>query len=362
MKAWRSAILSALGIVALAIVVVPFDAPVATAKGCDIARPSTCTLAEVARAAGIRVGTTLEADETTLEPYATTAAREFTSVTPENALKWYVIHNTPDLWNFGPGDTVVDFAVAHGMEVRGHNLVWAQDTYTPAWVRALSPNDLRTTTDQYIRAVIDHFKDRVHRWDVVNEPLESLGTEHSQSVYWSLGPNWIADVFRTAHAADPTAQLWLNEFGTDWVPGKQRALLRLVRGLLQAKVPIDGIGIQMHRLPGLAVRRQTLERQFREFTALGLQVAVTEVDVPTDPSDPNALQFQARQYGEITQACLDVAGCTEVTTWGLTDARTWLASMTYYPQPSRPLLFDDDYRPKPAYDRVRRTIAHSVGP
>ena len=246
----------------------------------------------------------------------------------------------------------IDFAVAHGMEVRGHNLVWAQDTYTPAWVRALSPNDLRTTTDQYIRAVIDHFKDRVHRWDVVNEPLESLGTGHSQSVYWSLGPNWIADVFRTAHAADPTAQLWLNEFGTDWVPGKHAALLALVTQLVRDGVPINGVGLQTHRLSTDGPDPSTFRRQLADFTALGVKVAITEVDVPTDPTDAAAPMKQAAAYDRIVSACVAVRGCEEVTTWNLHDGDTWLDTQGLFRTPTRPLLFDENFAPKAAYRSV----------
>lgn len=331
------------------------------AAGCDPGTASTCTLRELASLAGIRMGATAEPGETIDPDYSTTLAREFNALTPENAMKWYTTQPSPGAWNFEPAETVVDFALEHGMAVRGHTLVWAQDTFTPTWVKAIAdPDDLRAVVEEQITKTMTRFEGRVRRWDVVNEPLESLGTGPSASVFWNLGPDWIADAFTVAHAVDPDAELWINEYGTDWVPGKHAAFVQLVTDLVNSGAPVDGVGIQTHRLPGGTLDEAAFAAQLRDFAALGLDVAITELDVPVSPTDPNAFSFQAGEYRKIMAACLAVTRCVEVTTWGLTDRSTWLDGLGLFPTPTRPLLFDENYAPKPAYDSTRLALANAV--
>lgn len=333
-------------------------------SGCDPAAPADCTLREAGARARVRVGATLEAAEAADPAYSATLAREFDALTPENALKMYAVQDERGRWTFDDADRVVDFADAHGMAVRGHTLVWSQDQYTPAWVRAITdPTELRVVTEEHIETVMARYRGRIHRWDVVNEPLASFGTGPSGSVWDDvLGPGWVADAFRHAHAVDPTAELWLNEYGTDWVPGKHEALLALVRDLVDAGVPVQGVGLQTHRPSVQGPDPAVFERQLRDFAALGLKVAVTELDVVTSPADPQALGAQADAYGRVVAACLAVAACEEVTVWGVTDANTWLDGLGLFPTPTRPLLFDASYQPKPAYGRVRDLLAASRAP
>lgn len=330
---------------------------------CDPTRPATCTLRELAVRNGVRIGATAEAAETAEGDHATVLAREFDSVTPENAMKWYATQASPGTWTFGDADIIVAFAGAHEMEVRGHTLIWAQDSYTPAWVRAITdPAELQRAVEDQITTTMEHFGDSVHRWDVVNEPLATLGTGRSTSVFWRLGDDWIADAFSLARTLDPTAELWLNEYGSDWVPGKHDALLARVRELVDRGVPIDGVGLQTHRLPGDPVDVGDFAAQLADFTALGLKVAITELDVPVSPTDPTAFDGQAVEYHSITSACLAVPGCEEITVWGINDGSTWLDTLGVFPTPTRPLLFDDDFQPKPAYEAVRRALAEALLP
>lgn len=351
-------VLCALLSMTAAMMIAPVRSGAVTASSCVPASPTSCTLRELATLNGIRIGATAEASETTDADHAATLAREFDSVTPENAMKWYATQADPGVWTFTDADTVVAHAAAHDMEVRGHTLVWAQDSYTPAWVRAISdPAVLRAAVETQITTTMNHFRGSVHRWDVVNEPLASLGTGRSTSVFWSLGDDWIAEAFALAHSIDPTAELWLNEYGSDWVPGKHEALMALVRELIDRGVPIDGVGLQTHRLPGDPIDAARFTAQLTDFTSLGLQVAITELDVPVSPTDPDAFARQAVEYGAITAACLSVRGCTEITIWGVSDGSTWLDALGVFPTPTRPLLFDTAFQPKPAYEAVRAALA-----
>lgn len=308
---------------------------------------------------GVRVGATLEPGEIADSNYTETLLREFGAFTPENALKMYSIQNIRGEWTFAGADAVLEFADANDLEVRGHTLVWAQDQFTPAWVKAITdPAELRAVTENYIVTVMERYKGRIPRWDVVNEPLTTLGAQPSGSVWHDLlGPDWIADVFRLAHAVDPEAELWINEFGSDWVPGKHQAFLALVAELVEDGVPLHGVGLQTHRISVAGPDRAVFEQQLRDFTSLGLEVAITELDVVTSPTDPTAFTSQAEAFRRIVDACLAVAGCVEITTWGITDATSWLNSLGTFATPTRPLLFDDDFVPKPAYFAMRAALA-----
>ena len=285
---------------------------------CVPLQPTTCTIGELADQLGIRFGSTLEDFEITDSNYTTVLLREFTAITPENALKWYTNQPSRGQWEFGAGDAVVNFAVESGLDIRGHVPVWSQDAYTPGWVKNITdPVDLLDVTVEHVTKVMTRYADRIDRWDVVNEPLLTFGTSRSASVYWTLGEDWIGNVFRLARTLDPDAELWINEFGSDWVPGKHEAFLALVTRLVENGVPIDGVGVQTHRLPGAVLDQDIFESQLRDFTALNLEVAVTEFDVPVVPGDPNAFSRQAEEYRKVVAACLAVAGCTEITIWGL---------------------------------------------
>lgn len=322
------------------------------------ATAATPTLRQLADAAGVRIGGTLDPGEIgTL--HSDTLAREFNSLTAENAMKWYTIQPTRGVFDFTGGDAVLGFAEANAMTVRGHNLVWAQDQFTPAWVKAIAdPTELRQVVHDHIATVLNHYRGRITRWDVVNEPLSYTANAPSDSVFQRvLGPDWLVDVYTDAHSVDPTIELWLNETLTDWVPGKHAAMLDLVRGLQAAGVPLYGIGIQTHRPSVEGPDRAVYQQMLQDVADLGLKVAVTELDVPTAPTDPDAFARQAEAYRTIVTSCLAVAACEEVTTWGVGDASTWLDHVGYLATPTRPLLFDDDYQPKPAYWAVAEVLA-----
>lgn len=362
-------LVTAVAMVAVGASVAPVGSPAVAqpasmpeASICDPQFPDTCTLADLGAMLGIRIGSTAEPDEVGPGPYADTLRREFSSLTPENAMKWYSTNPAQGVYDFGPADAVVDFAVDADLEIRGHTIVWAQDTYTPAWVLALATGDqLAAVLAENVATVVPRYADVVDRWDVVNEPLATTGTDLSDSVFHRLLPaDWMASLFSVTRALDPDAELWINEYGTDWVPGKHEALVALVTDLVASGAPIDGVGLQVHRPTVSGPDVAVLAEQMRDFTSLGLEVAVTELDVPIPPGDDAALVAQAEAYRRVVEACLEVEGCTEITVWGVTDADTWLDGLGVFPTPTRPLLFDGDFSPKPAYVAVRDTLAAAV--
>lgn len=321
---------------------------------CDDA--SICTTRQLADAAGVTFGTAVAAAHLDETDYRTTLLTTFNSVTPENELKWASVHPAPNTWNFGPADKIIDFAKTNNLQVKGHNLIWDQEFVdsTPDWVLAIDdPTQLRSAATDHIRTVMRHYRGAVDRWDVVNEPLQTLGADlydnHFRQV---LGDSYIAEMFAIAHDADPTARLFLNEATVELLPDKAAALVALVKDLVDQGAPIDGVGIQAHLVAG-TIDAVAVRRLIDDLEGLGVEVAITELDVPTfTGADP--LATQADTYSQALGVCLD-ANCREVTLWGFTDRYTWIDAMF---GPGRaPLPFDRYYRPKPALTAIRERLS-----
>lgn len=324
-----------------------------------LAPDSDCSLREVAALAGVPVGSAVNPALFAVDPlYVPTLVREFDSVTSENAHKWPSLHPAPGVYDFAAADAVVELAEANGMRVRGHTLLWANPERIPGYVNDMaSPDVLRAELTEHIETVVGRYAGRIAAWDVVNEPLENLGSTLYENVFFQqLGPGYIAEAFRIAHAADPSALLFLNEVFVT-VPGTERfdAFLALVKDLIADGVPIHGVGLQTHLLGGLVpVDPATFQAAVRTFTDLGLHVEITEMDVPMLGGGADALDLQAEIVQEVVGACLAVPLCDAVTFWGFTDLHTWIDG-TFGPG-YRPLLFDEAYERKPAYFALRHAL------
>ena len=139
----------------------------------------------------------------------------------------------------------------------------------------------------------------------------------------------------------------------------------MVKDFRERGVPIDGVGLQMH-LFDFNADVKSIEENIARFTALGVQIHITEMDVaiPTTPSGdalrPEDLQKQAEIYGAIARACLAHPGCTAIQTWGFTDKYSWIRSKTKGAKGAA-LLFDRGYGVKPAWEAVRRELAACQG-
>ena len=333
-------------------------------------------LRDLAAARGLSIGSAAHDEHILDDPqYGPVLAREFDSITPYTAMKWGRIHPEPGRYDFSGADTIVDFAAAHHMRVRGHTLVWggASDPPNPDYVNnAATPAQLRALMTEHIRTVMQHYAGRVDRWDVVNEPITSLGEAGStdglrDSVFLQqLGPGHIAEAFELAHQADPEARLFVNDVFVLKPGPKQERYFRLVRELLEAKVPLHGVGFQGHLaflptpLPGEVdmPTEAEIEATLGRFAALGVDVEITELNVHTwrlTGDRPARLEQQRELYAGAVRACVAVPRCKAVTVWLFTD-RYPTSLEALLGGDAYPLLFDDDYAPKPAYFGVRDAL------
>ena len=331
------------------------DAPAPAAPAC--ADDETCTLATLADALGVRVGAAFVQGND--EPvFRTTLAEHFNSTTAP--LYWDLTQSTPGTFDFSVPDEVVDLAAANGLRVRGHPLVWGR-LGLPAYVRtAASADELRALLRGQLEAVLGRYRGRIAQYDAVNEPITFLGADEGTggldgNVFWRLlGPGWVREALDLAHEIDPDAELFVNEFGVMTPGPKQELFYALIRDLVADGAPITGVGFQGHIRPPFLrdydPTQEEIEATIRRFTDLGLRVEVTEIDVTVDPSAPGALDAQAETYRRLTLGCFRTPGCDGLTTWGVTDKYTWIRD--FFAVDGAPLLFDAEFRPKPAYFAV----------
>jgi endo-1,4-beta-xylanase len=284
--------------------------------------------------------------------YAGAAGRHFNDLTAEWEMKWDPTEKTRGQFDFSGGDAIAAFAEAHGMRVKGHALIWHQAT--PSWVEALSSAELRIAVEDHIRAVAGHYRGRVRSWDVVNEAIDDSTLGLRSTVFSrGLGPDYIAEAFRLARQADPEAELIYNDYSAEGMGGKSDAVYALVKDLEQRRVPIQGVGLQMHIAASGFPPLAEIAANMRRLGALGLKVNISEMDVRISGLSGDLatrLQRQREVYHDVVAVCVAEPACEAVTFWGFTDAHTWVDGFF---GPDDPLLFDEHYYVKPAFYGVQ---------
>jgi endo-1,4-beta-xylanase len=308
-------------------------------------------------------------------------AAQFSSISPENALKWQSIHPRQDGYNFDPADHYVAFGEKYKMFIVGHCLVW--HSQTPRWVfeddegKPLSREALLDRMHDHIRTVVGRYKGRIGGWDVVNEALNEDGTMRQSPWYRIIGEDFLLKAFQFAHEADPRAELYYNDYNLE-NEAKRKGAVELIRKLKAAGAPISGVGLQGHDKMDWPTVRQEADT-IEGFAALGVKVHITELDVDVLPrttrqntADVSATaaatagsnpyteglpdeqqQALAKRYAELFEVFVqhrDVI--SRVTFWGVTDGDSWLNNYPTRGRTNYPLLFDRAGKPKPAFDAV----------
>lgn len=293
--------------------------------------------------------------------YREIVGAEFSSVTPENQLKWEYVHPEPETYDFEAADDIVDFAEEHGMAVRGHALIW--HSQNPAWLENgdFTPDELRDILHDHITTVVGRYAGRIQQWDVANEIFDDGGRLRDEENIWirELGPEIVADAFRWAHEADPDALLFLNDYNAETVNAKTNAYLAFVEELLADGVPVHGFGAQAHLSLEYGSPGDGLRQNLQRFADLGLATAITELDVrielgPGGEASEEDLERQADYYRDVVEGCLAVEGCTSITLWGFTDRYSWVPS--WFQGMGAATVTDSVFGRKPAYDAVAEAL------
>jgi endo-1,4-beta-xylanase len=297
--------------------------------------------------------------------YRKILGRQFSSVSPENQMKWEFVHPERDRYDFEAADAIVRFAERHGQVVRGHTLLW--HSQNPQWLEqgGFSKEELRAILREHVTTVVGRYAGRIQQWDVANEIFDDRGNLRTQDNVWirELGPGIIADTFRWAHEADPKAKLFFNDYGVESVNAKSDAYYALTQNLIRQGVPVHGFSVQAH----LSTRYgfpEDLEKNLRRFDALRLETAVTELDVRMDlpdtglPTDAQQKR-QADYYQRALSACLAVKDCNSFTIWGFTDKYSWVP--VFFQGEGSATVMTDDFGRKPAFHALRSTLQAARG-
>ncbi|GGA68369.1 beta-xylanase [Edaphobacter acidisoli] len=301
-------------------------------------------------------------------------AQQYSIVVPENCMKFGYLQPAPNSYNFTDADALVAFAEAHGIKVRGHNFVWHEAL--PKWFNTtVNKDNARKFLVDHINTVAGRYKGKIHSWDVVNEAIwikdgRADGLRSSSPWFEMLGSDYLDLAYRTARETDPHALLTYNDYGieydTDEEQKKRDAVLGLLRRFKAAGTPIDALGIQSHiHAGGTETYGKGLRRLIDDAGGMGLQVFITEMDVKDDgvASDDIAVRDKtvAEVYGNYLDTVLRGPEVKAVLTWGVTDKNTWLNGGTKFrplhpARAQRPLPFDADYKPTPAFFAMRKSF------
>lgn len=299
--------------------------------------------------------------------------QQFNSITPENAMKMGPIHPRENYYNWKDADAIVNFALSHGIKIRGHNLCWHNQT--PSWLFKdsfgiqVTKEVLLQRLKEHITTVVNRYKGKIYAWDVVNEAISDKPSEYLRNSQWYkiCGEDYIAKAFEYAHEADPRAILFYNDYNE--IGGiKREKIYRLLKSLKDKVVPIDAVGLQGHWAVNEPSEPQ-LDSTISTFAALDLKIQITELDISVytkehdardrKPEDNNAsftaereakqLEVYKMSFGLFRKYKKVLSG---VTFWNVTDKYSWLDDFPVKGRKDYPLLFDTNSQPKKAYWEV----------
>jgi endo-1,4-beta-xylanase len=306
---------------------------------------------------------------------------QFNSITPENVLKWALVHPQLNVYDFSAADRYVEFGKKNHMFIIGHTLIWHNQT--PKWVfedekgNPVTPVVLLKRMRDHIHKVVKRYRGKIKGWDVVNEAVNDDGTLRQSPWMKIIGEDYLVKAFQYAHEADPKAELYYNDFALENEP-KRKGAIALIKKLQAAGIPVKAIGLQGHD----HLDWPTLEQQdetIRQFAELGIKVNITELDITVLPSSQkqNTAEVTARaetttelnpytnglpdsvqqaltkRYADLFSVFAKHRDAIDrVTFWGVTDADSWRNDWPAKGRTDYPLLFDRKGEPKPAFEAV----------
>lgn len=323
-------------------------------------------LKELAAQHNMRIGNFAIRNYLANDHYTSILTSQFDTALIDNTPNWYFtdggLRPSRDSYNFTQMDEVLRFTEANNMRAEAHHFVWGEEKWLPDWLKNgnYTPDEATLIMQEHIQAVGSRYSGRIAQWTVVNEAFSRGQHIYGLRDWWADhagGQAYIDQAFIAARAADPHAALLLNDFGNESLTSISNAMYDYIKDAKTRGIPIDGIGMQMHIDGTHPPTKDEVITNMRRFGDLGVKVYVTEFDVnmndvPAEPSAKDAIQ--ANIYYDMARACIESGVCVSFSILGITDSETWYSYMGL--PDARPLPFDAQYRPKPAFYRLREAF------
>ncbi len=262
-------------------------------------------------------------------------------------------HPSRSDFDFSEMDAKVDWGVAHGLDVYGQTLVWFSDIELPDWLKALPASDGEAVMNEYIDTMVTRYADRIKFWNVVNEAVDDgeSGTLRQDHIWArAMGDDYIRKAFVRAHAADPNAVLYYNDYEIESNQAKFEGVKALLIRLKEQGTPVHALGWQMHVKPG-SFDPDVLLARMNEIADLGFDNYITELDVEL-PEEAAAADYEAQKqtFKTVVETALSARRLRSIVVWGLRDGDTWWLTKNHH------TLFDENLTKKPAYFGVQEAL------
>lgn len=301
------------------------------------------------------------------KPYHDILTSQFSLALVDNQPNWHFtdvdLRPAPNKFNFSRVDQVVDFAQKNHMDVQMHHYIWGEEKWLPDWLKNGNYNrqQLLDIMHNHINTMGQRYSGKVKEWTVVNEAFTRGQHMYGLHDWWEdhIGDqSYIDQAFIWAHQADPHSKLILNDFQNESKNDVSDAMYAYIKGAKERGVPIDGIGMQMHIDGTHPPTKDEVVKNMQRFGDLGVSVYVTEFDVNMNDvkaDDTTKDRIEGDIYYEMMRACIESKVCHSFSLLGITDKETWY---NYMPgtTDARPLMFNRDYTPKPAYYSFRNAL------
>lgn len=332
------------------------------------------SLGELAARRGLLFGTAIDMDSLANSDQAALYVHHARIFTADNVMKFGSLRPQEGPANFDAADRLVDFAARHSIPLRGHNLIW--NDWVPPWVSTLSATRIAYWLDRHIDEVVGRYAGKLHSWDVVNEPFFPMhrnpGGFRSGPWYSAMGSDYVVRALKRARAADPTGKIFINEAGPEWEnpwgPAKpyRDGLLHLITQVQDAGVKLDGVGLECHWFPQFTFNADHFTGYLHALAARGVSIYVTELDINDGGLSGTEAERDAQVAGRFVQvinAALKEPKVEGIILWQLSDNASWLMGEPKLWGPHarrpRPLPFDHNFQPKPAYDAIAKAFSTS---
>lgn len=318
-------------------------------------------LKKLAEKHDIELGVRLVPDRLNDRIYPDIAVSQFNFITIDGGAHFKQVQPKPGKYDFSKPDKIVAFAEAHNMPVQLHHLVWGDDFILPDWLTKgnYSKRELLDILHDHITTIVKHYKGRVSEYTVLNEAFTENQHVYGLRNWWAehLGNDekYMDDFFLWAHQADPKAKLILNDFNDQTKNSVSDAIYNYVKGAKARRVPIHGVGMQLHIDASRPDKKQEVIDNMKRFKKIGVPVYVTEFDVNTNfmkGDDKYKNRVESNITYDMARACIESKACVSFTAFGITSRNDLIKKLLR--SNSRAYMFDSRYRPRPSFYAFRQ--------